>query len=408
LLLGAAPFGCADPAPASFGRLGEQLSGADLDTVHTGVIALLTVTRQEIGLCSAALLTPNLALTARHCVAPTSADSVQCNTAPASFSAPYALRDLWVNHDDALGAALGTYGYLPTRGGGNEFVSVSQVFVPDGAAVCGNDVALVELGSALGSDQAIPLVPRLDRAVVTGEAYSAVGFGATPAAEDEGTRRSRSGLTVSCSALDCQTAADIEPNEFAGGEGVCSGDSGGPALDSDGRIIGVASRSTDCSNSIYSIVSDWAVLVRQVTRSALQDGGFDAPEWLEPPPDAGVPVPASAPADPAPEGDAPAGDAPAHEPSNPAPLGTADAGTSGNGSETVLPVAPASAPTDIERSPGAASTDSSGCSLRGAEAEGRSRFARPVLVGWVLAASLLRRARLRGPNPRVGAKKRAS
>jgi hypothetical protein len=182
----ASGFGCGtafgEPDRAEFGRHTSALSGADTDATHSGVLALVTVTRQEIELCTGSLLTPNLLLTARHCVAPTSADAVDCNNAPASFAAPYDVQQLWVNRSAELSGPLGSFGFLPLEGGSDEFLPVSRIFVPDASDVCGNDVALLLLGAQFKANEATPLVPRLDPAVKTGEGYTAVGFGATPAA----------------------------------------------------------------------------------------------------------------------------------------------------------------------------------------------------------------------------------
>jgi hypothetical protein len=303
-----------DPGRAHWAQRGAALSGAKLERGYSGTLALITVTREQVGLCTATLLAANLVATARHCIAPTSADSVSCAEDRGSFSAPYSLDSLWVNHASALSGPLESFGLLPVTGGGDEFVPVSGIFVPDTRDVCGGDLALLVLSRTLDAREAAPLAPRLDAAVQRGDAYTAVGFGDTPTVSGQGTRRSRAGLAVSCTPEDCDAPGAIEAAEFQGGDGVCSGDSGGPAIDADGRVVGIASRSEDCSASVYSAVSGWRDLIRDVAGRAARAGGYPAPNWL---------VPEPPPAPPEPPAELPPAAAPPDEPPAPDPAPTA-------------------------------------------------------------------------------------
>jgi hypothetical protein len=363
-----------DSDAVEFARRAAALSGADADTTHSGVLALVTVTRQEIELCTGSLITPNLLLTARHCVSPTSADVVDCSSAPASFAAPYDVKQLWVNRSAALSGPLGSFGYLPLEGGSDEFLPVARIFVPDSSDVCGNDVALLLLGAAFDGTEAAPLAPRLDQVVKTGEGYTAVGFGATPAASGEGVRRSRADLAVACSPADCDTGTGFEADEFGGGDGVCSGDSGGPALDAEGRVAGIASRASNCQNSVYSASPDWADLIRFAAARAVAAGDYPAPSWLEAPPPAAVPDPESAPVAP------PAPDAGA------APAAVANAPDAGPASPVADTPAPVPAPDPLDSAP-----ENSSCNLgaTGSEPLGGLGF---------VGAALLVALRRRGPR----------
>ena len=73
----------------------------------------------------------------------------------------------------------------------------------------------------------------------------------------------------------------LTKREFVGEQGVCDGDSGGPALDARGRVVGVASRATeDCGLAVYSAVAPWRDWIVGVADRALELGTYDAPAWL--------------------------------------------------------------------------------------------------------------------------------
>jgi hypothetical protein len=359
---------CSGPGGASLGQLEQGLSGARRERGETGALALVTVTQEQVELCTVTLLTPNLVATARHCVAPTSADSVLCADDPGAFSAPYPARRLWVNHADALSGSLGSYGLLPITGGSDEFVAVANVYVPDTPRVCGGDLALLVLERELEPGEATPFAPRLDAPVEAGEPYTAVGFGDTPSPSEQGARRSRADLQVQCAGVDCDPGAGVEASEFLGGDGVCSGDSGGPALDAAGRVLGVASRSKDCTRSVYSSLSSFREFIREVAVRAARAGSYDDPEWLVAPP----PEPATeAPAEP--------------EPAAP-PEAEAGDGASEPGADDV---ALQPAPSGVGSSAGG-----SGCSIRGiGGVEQRTPLRSLLAVGLGLLA--LQRARRR-------------
>lgn len=343
LLAGTPACGTASerPTAASLGRRQAELSGASVDRAYTGALALVTVTPETIELCTAVLITPNLLLTARHCIADTSTDTLQCSSNPAFFQEPYDTGSLWVNRAAALSGPLGSFGLLAVTGGSEEFVPVAEVRVPETDVVCGGDIAALILGAELAADEHSPLTPRLDEPVTSGEAYVAVGFGATLDGGEQGLRRSRQGLSVSCAGGDCQSSIALDAKEFAGGDGVCSGDSGGPAIASDGRVIGVASRSNDCTRSVYSALPGWRDFIRAATREAVLLGDYPAPTWLVEPP-APIPAPSgSAPSDAGGGGALPSDEAPAPvgadlpAPSEPA---VTPAGDGGGCSLSALPV----------------------------------------------------------------------
>ena len=90
--------------------------------------------------------------------------------------------------------------------------------------------------------------------------------------------------TVACQGDDCQTNL-VKTDEFVAESPVCSGDSGGPALDSEGRVCGVTSRGDDqCTIAIYSSVAAWRDFIVEKTFEAAKGGGYTPPTWAGDPP----------------------------------------------------------------------------------------------------------------------------
>jgi trypsin len=274
--------GCSEaPTQASqrLGRLSAPLAGAETDLGHAGVLAIITATERTVELCTGTLIAPNLVLTARHCVAP-AAELVDCATS--LFEEPYTASSVWVNRTAQLSGPLFSFGLLGTPAGDErEFFSVAEVQVPDDDGfVCGGDVALLILEELVLQDAIPSIEPRLDQPVLEREVYDAVGFGMTPLASELGTRRLKQDLEVVCGMDDCQLTGNGAGTEFVGGDGVCSGDSGGPALSEDGRVMGVASRSADCDSPVYTALSPWRDWIREVATRAARRGGYAGPDWL--------------------------------------------------------------------------------------------------------------------------------
>lgn len=73
---------------------------------------------------------------------------------------------------------------------------------------------------------------------------------------------------------------------------MCGGDSGGPALDDSGRVMGVASRGNAvCDSALYGTVSSWKSLIVDTAIDAATSGGYSPPSWTGGTPmDAGPPM----------------------------------------------------------------------------------------------------------------------
>jgi MYXO-CTERM domain-containing protein len=274
----AALAGCgADPGEegAALGTAGEAIMGGHDDAADTGVVDVFWVA--DSAECSGSLLAPNMVLTAHHCVAPVllgGGDGVTC--ALASFG-PTESPSSPPGNFSVSAAEVFT---IPTEDAAGWHVASEVLTPPGGSAFCGNDQAIFILADLIPASEAKPLVPRVDGPVTEGEAYSAVGFGTTDEVNGGGQRRRLDGLLVRCTGKDC-SAADISiTHEWGGDHGICEGDSGGPALDADGRVIGVTSRgAAGCTSPIYGDVFSWSDWIKSSALHAAEVGGYTAPGW---------------------------------------------------------------------------------------------------------------------------------
>jgi Trypsin len=289
LLVAASCFAaCGAPGSASdVQHVSAAISGGEPDSVDSNVFFLISHRQengQEVGAeCSASLIAPNLLLTARHCVADVSSEQVTCGATTAGNPFP-ANTFFAVNAQDTQSASEVTK---------SNIFSVSAIAVPtESTDICGFDLALITLSTLVPASIATPLIPRIDHGVTKGEVYTAVGYGqdspGDAGIDSAGARRGRSGLTVECAPGTC--GSGVEADEFGGNAGICSGDSGGPALDADGKVVGVVSRSGDtCNHPVYGSVASWKDWIIATARQAATAGKYDPPFWV----DSGTSVPSA-------------------------------------------------------------------------------------------------------------------
>lgn len=258
--------GCSVEAADRVAEARGAIEGGSVDVRDHAVVGVVVdVEGGPRRACTGSLIAPNLVLTAQHCVADTAA-RVDC--ARSIFAPPVSADRVRVTTGPALWARDASW------------QGSAAILVPPGSrSVCGHDVALIELSGPLDVD---PLPLRLDDEVRADEGYAAIGYGAADGdGEGGGVRRRRDQLRVVCVGEGCGTR-QVDGGEWRGDHGICSGDSGGPALDAEGEVIGVTSRGpAGCERPIYGALAAHADWLRGEARAAVRRGGVASPMWVD-------------------------------------------------------------------------------------------------------------------------------
>ncbi|MEC9466303.1 MAG: trypsin-like serine protease [Myxococcota bacterium] len=242
------------------------IMGGYEDTEDTAVVGLVSFSNRNFGICSGTLIAPNVVLTAQHCVAPTSTEGVVCGQT--YFGSAYNASGLYITTQPAM-----------TRDP-RDYWESAEVFVTDSSDFCGNDIAILVLREPVDESYATPRIPRVDTPIERYDGYYAVGYGSTSdAGGGSGVRRRRDNLVIDCVGSECPSWY-VTKEELVGDTGACTGDSGGPAFDSLGRVVGILSRgSLGCDMPIYTHVEPWGDWIKEKVVYATQGAGIETPEW---------------------------------------------------------------------------------------------------------------------------------
>lgn len=183
------------------------------------------------GMCSGVLIADNVVLTARHCVSRTEDGGIACAKDGRPISGGGVRSDY-----PAESIAILVGPYLSNKAAARG----TQVIHTGATNLCNNDFAIVVLDRHIPDAMIAPV--RLTAPPTKGENILAVGFGVSNTGGRGRKRRADIPIT-SVGPAYSSTSGAVGPNEFAIGEGICSGDSGGPAYSMEtGAVVGVVSR----------------------------------------------------------------------------------------------------------------------------------------------------------------------
>ncbi len=245
----------------------QSIQGGSVEPDDKFIVGILRLEGRG-GLCSGTLIAPNLVLTARHCVSGLNdSQSVECDSA--EFTTDYPASDFLVSTDTSL---------IPEP---DDINRVSEIYHPPGGdAVCGRDIALMELQNSIPSSTTEPVAPALTDAPYTrGSNYSALGYGHIGDGSGAGTRRVLDGQEIFCYAGGCEQYASS--TEFIGEGGTCQGDSGGGAIRGN-NVLGALSRGAQgCNSSLYTATAGFPEWLRSVGQTASENGGYPTPDWAD-------------------------------------------------------------------------------------------------------------------------------
>lgn len=187
--------------------------------------------------CNAALIAPNLAITALHCVANfdnTTTDCLAGEPGATVFSTTDPATSLIF-----VGNQRPTLKSTPATKG-------KKILNPPSADLCLGDVALIILEDDLVDVTPLPI--RLDNSTAVGEAFTVIGWGQADTSALNKTRQQKPDMIIRALGPGTYTnqiqgiTYPVSEVDFVADDGICYGDSGSPAVaNQSGALIGVFS-----------------------------------------------------------------------------------------------------------------------------------------------------------------------
>lgn len=234
---------CSSSSPVSHnaqGIIAGKASTADQDAV-----VLLVSLDGGLGSCTGTLIAPNLLLTARHCVSNVNEQPFACDIKGNLVNFP----GTQVGTDHTPNRLLVFTGVNRPNFFGQPPPKIAaygkKIFHDDSKTLCSHDLSLLLLDRDVENAQIAQI--RLDGTLEAGETFTAVGWGYTESGTPD-IRQQRENIKIGV--VGPNASGPTPPNDFKVGESICSGDSGGPALDTmTGAIIGVVSRGGNGMNN---------------------------------------------------------------------------------------------------------------------------------------------------------------
>lgn len=285
VVVGVVATGCSTSAPDAATST-ANIQGGELDTVNRFAVGV----RSNNGICSGALILPNLVATARHCVS-ASPQRIDCSVNP-EFGADKT--GFWITTNANLGGN-------PNTSPG--WYKAKTIYRPADKHICGNDIALIVLDKSVPESEAKPITPGIQHKMWDTSRYvpsfTAIGYGRTAPASaggsgGAGVRRILELIDVRCipgsPTMNCPSF--IDEKEFVGGSGICQGDSGSSAYETTsfqaGNPVsfGVLSRGGEsedgstCEGSIYTRFDGHRDFVLDVAKVASENWTlYPEPAW---------------------------------------------------------------------------------------------------------------------------------